>query len=55
MRHLLQLLPFLLFDLLHTEVEDHNRLNGTDYESPAPELIACQWVLLLLEWYCLYR
>ena len=53
MRHLLLLLPFLLFDLLQDEVEEHNRLNGTDYQSPAPDLIA--WVLVLLEWYRLYR
>ena len=53
MRHLLLLLPFLLFDLLQDEVEEHNSHNGTDYESPAPDLIA--WVLVLLEWYRLYR
>jgi len=53
MRHLLLLLPFLLFDLLNDDVEEHNNLNGTDYESPAPDLIA--WVLILLEWYRLYR
>ena len=47
MRHLLLLLPFLLFDLLHDEVEEHYRLNGTDHESPAQDLIA--WVLLLLQ------
>ena len=53
MRHLLLLLPFLLFDLLHDEVHDHNSLHGTSYESPAADLIA--WVLVLLEWYRLYR
>ena len=53
MRHLLLLLPFLLFDLLHDEVHDHNSLHGTSYESPATDLIA--WVLVLLEWYRLYR
>ena len=53
MRHLLLLLPFLLFDLLHDEVEEQNSHNGTDYESPASDLIA--WVLVLLEWYRLYR
>ena len=47
------LLPFLLFDLLHDEVEEQNSHNGTDYESPASDLIA--WVLVLLEWYRLYR
>jgi hypothetical protein len=49
MRHLLLLLPFLLFD----EVHDHNSLHGTSFESPAADLIA--WVLILLEWYRLYR
>ena len=53
MRHLLLLLPFLLFDLLHDEVDEHNSLHGTSYESPAADLIA--WVLILLEWYRLYR
>jgi hypothetical protein len=28
MRHLLLLLPFLLFDLLHDEVHDHNSLHA---------------------------
>ena len=49
----LLLLPFHLFDLLHDKVEEYNHLNGTDYQSPAPDLIA--WVLVLLEWYRLYR
>ncbi len=53
MRHLLLLLPFLPFDLLHDEVHDHNSPHGTSYESPAADLIA--WVLVLLEWYRLYR
>ena len=53
MRHLLLLLPYLLFDLLQDEVDEHNSVNGTDYRSPADELIA--WVLVLLEWYRLYR
>ena len=44
MRHLLLLLPFLLFDLLHDEVHDHNSLHGTSYESPATDLIA--WVIM---------
>ena len=35
----LPLFPCLLFDLLHDEVEEleHNCLNGTDYQSPAPD------------------
>ena len=49
----LLLLPFLLFDLLHEEVEEHNSLNGTHYQSPVLDLIA--WVFVLLEWYRLYR
>jgi len=53
MRHLLLLLPFLLFDLLDDDVEEHNTLHDTHHESPAPDLIA--WVLVLLEWYRLYR
>ena len=53
MRHLLLLLPFLLFDLLQDEVEEHNNLNCTAHESPASDLIS--WVLVLLEWYRLYR
>ena len=53
MLHLLLLLPFLLFDLLQDEVDEHNSHDGTDYESPASDLIA--WVLVLLEWYRLYR
>ena len=28
-------------------------LNGTDYQGPAPDLSA--WVLVLLEWYRLYK
>ena len=53
MRHLLLLLPFLIFDLLREELNEHNLLHGTDHESPAMDLI--DWVLVLLEWYRLYR
>ena len=53
MRHLLLLLPFLLFDLLQDEVDDYNSLHGTECQSPAQNLI--DWVLVLLEWYRLYR
>ena len=53
LRHLLLLLPFLLFDLLQDEVDEQNSRNGTDYQSPAQDLI--DWVLVLLEWYRLYR
>jgi len=53
MRHLLLLLPFLLFDLLVDVVEEHNAQHGTGHVSPASDLIA--WVLVLLEWYRLYR
>ena len=53
MRYLLILLPFLLFDLLQDEMEEHNILNCTACESPASDLI--DWVLVLLEWYRLYR
>ena len=53
MRNLLLLLPFLLFDLLQDTVTDHNDLHGTSHVSPAQEMI--DWVLVLLEWYRLYR
>jgi len=53
MRHILLLLPFLLFDLLVDVVEEHNAQHGTGHVSPASDLIA--WVLVLLEWYRLYR
>ena len=53
MRHMLLLLPFLLFDLLQDEVDEHNSRHGTDSQSPAQDLI--DWVLVLLEWYRLYR
>ena len=53
MRHLLLLLPFLLFDLLHDEADDHNEKYGTSFSSPANDLIAL--VLVLFDWYRLYR
>ena len=54
LRHLLLLLPFLLFDLLDDdEIQDYNKKNGTQLVNPAHELI--KFVLLLLEWYHLYR
>ena len=53
MRHLLLLLPFLLFDLLADEVSTYNERHGTAHESPANTLITL--VLALLEWYRLYR
>ena len=53
MRHILLLLPFLLFDLLHHEVSEFNSLHETHHVSPAQKLIA--WVLVLLDWYRLYR
>lgn len=53
LRHLLLLLPFLLFDLLDDEIQDYNQKNGTQLVNPAHELI--KFVLLLLEWYHLYR
>ena len=52
MRHLLLLLPFLLFDLLEDEIEQHYATNGTSLINPCHQLIA--WVLILLEWYHLY-
>ena len=53
MRHLLLLLPFLLFDLLQDEVEEYNSKNYADLQSPVSDLT--NWVLVLLEWYRLYR
>ena len=53
LRHLLLLLPFLLFDLLDDEIQDYNQKNGTQLVNPANQLI--KFVLLLLEWYHLYR
>ena len=53
MRHLLLLLPFLLFDLLQDEVDEYNSKNYADLQSPVSDLT--NWVLVLLEWYRLYR
>ena len=53
MRHLLLLLPFLLFDLLDDEISNHNTRSGADHSGPARVLISV--VLALLEWYHLYR
>ena len=52
-RHLLLLLLFLLFDLLQDTVVEHNEKHGTAHVSPAQDLI--NWILVLLEWYRLYR
>ena len=48
MRHLLLLLPFLLFDLLHDEVHDHNSLHGTSYA----RMKALLQTSLLGYWFC---
>ena len=53
MRHLLLMLPFLLFDLMHEEISEYNSSNQTSIENPAHALITL--VLTLLEWYHLYR
>jgi hypothetical protein len=53
MRHLLLLLPFLLFDLLHYEIADYNLRMNTLHVGPSNKLIA--FVLVFLEWYRLYR
>ena len=53
MRHLLLLLPFILFDLMQDTVTEYNDEHGTDHASPSQDLI--DWVLILLEWYRLYR
>jgi hypothetical protein len=53
LRHLLLVLPFLLFDLLDDEINSYNEKNGSNHVNPCHELI--KFVLLLLEWYHLYR
>jgi hypothetical protein len=54
MRHLLLLLPILLFDLFDDEIHNHNEKNeGFELINIVYELI--KLVLLLLEWYHLYR
>jgi hypothetical protein len=54
MRHLLLLPPFLLFNLLDNEIHDHDEKNaGFELINLVHELI--KLVLLLLEWYHLYR
>jgi hypothetical protein len=53
MRHLLLLLPFLLFDLMDQEINAYNERNNSNLINPANQLI--RLVLLLLEWYHLYR
>ena len=54
MRHILLLLPFLLHNLLQEEVDEYNSENPFDpVFDPSNECIGI--VLLLLEWYQLYR
>ena len=53
LRHLLLLLPFLLFDLLDEEINSYTQTNGCNLFNPVHELI--KLVLLLLEWYHFYR
>jgi hypothetical protein len=53
MRHLMLLLPFLLFELLYDEITSFNTRNHTFHVGPAQKLIA--FVLVFLEWYRLYR
>jgi hypothetical protein len=54
MRNVLLLLPFLLHNLLEEEVAEYNRSNPFDpIRDPSDECIGM--VLLLLEWYQLYR
>jgi hypothetical protein len=54
MRNALLLLPFLLHYLLEEDVEEYNRSNPFDSIcDPSDECF--QMVLLLLEWYHLYR
>ena len=54
MRNLLLLLPFLLHNLFEEEVEEYNSKNPFDpISDPSDECIGI--VLLLIEWYLLYR
>lgn len=53
MRHILLLLPFLLFNLLEDEICAHNTRHRSNHSGPASVLISV--VLALLEWYHLYR
>ena len=55
MRHILLVLPYLLHDLLHPEVEAHNARNSAEDHvvDPSAELIGV--VLTLLTWYRFYR
>jgi hypothetical protein len=53
LRHLLLLLPFLLFDLMDDVINEYNTANNTNLINPVHQLI--KLVLLLLEWYHLFR
>lgn len=53
MRHLLLLLPFLLFDLLYDETTEYNSRHAKEVNNPSLPLIS--FVLSFLEWYHLYR
>ena len=53
LRHLLLLLPFLLFHLMDDVINEYNTRTGANLINPVHELI--KFVLLLLEWYHLYR
>ena len=53
LRHLLLLLPFLLFDLMDDVINEYNTANNANLINPVHELI--KLVLLLLEWYHLFR
>ena len=55
MRHILLVLPFLLHDLVRTEVEEYNNQHpgGQPLVDPSSELI--EVTQLLLTWYRLFR
>ena len=53
MRHLLLLLPFLLFDLLEDEIQQYNTSHGASLINPCHQLISL--TIAVLEWYHLYR
>ncbi len=53
LQHLLLLLPSMLFDLMDEQINANNERINSNLGNPASQLI--ELVLLLLEWYHLYR
>ncbi len=55
MRDILLVLPFLLHDLVRSEVEEYNRLNPAEEPLVDPPSDCIDVTLLLLTWYRLSR